>query len=1198
MKRKQKNTSSFPTMGIFLLCLPPLQGLQLEEIWLPSPTLQLLAETKISSWVSPITEGEVPVFFIQNSFCNALVSIWNTDSSSKELEFNPTYAFFESSLHEGAALLQKKQLLSYHPTALPLSQKPLASQLQQEAIPSSLTPDKESPLYPVFPLHSLHLLLTPRLSSSTQALSYLSSLKEPLPISLHPYPDTLPSKTHSKFKTPTLSLPLSPAIRANCSKDKSLNTLPLAPLPADSTSRLLFPQSPFLLSLSLQESPQTHLLTVPDWETPISYTNFLCTLDKTSCAYIPSASLPLSFSFKIKIDLDPPLSDTQRPLEEPCNFDKLVYALPSTPCVNPLQITSPLKTLQSTSSSFFVYYIDFEEAPFSPWEFTQPIPVFDLRPQATSLVLHKESKQSSKSPLSPLQETPLVQEFPISYPSDLNLSYCFIEAPPLSIASLDYPIDINSRPLPLLSSSFLRPVKHCPAFSYTISSTKTFHSQYSDDPIFLAPIASTVIDCRPIPFSLEQDFSSISLAIAPEKPSPTVPLLTEKVSLETLIGLKTPAAPNPHTVLFLNSSRIDESQVTFLLHALPIANLDEQKESSPSLVCSSPSFESPAISNPLTLGLYQELHPTYTPTPTPRGFTAFSEVAPLSMTKNFFHPPLCCFLDREKALSSTFSLVDSLPSFSLTFPEYTASASAPLSQPSLCDSLPYPVTADFSYSYESCKRYLPEPPTFVKVYFKENPHLTWLSYIPHAPLSFYKQPCRDYPFALTPQELSYKYRYLITLHQDSSLLFPKALSEQVSLSHLPGTVAYIHQMPGTPNPFLSSSRKKTSTFRAYYQTPSLVVRNKEVTPSYKSAQTLNTSLRRNTSTKIEVPTLQELHTSTLSEDFEVAVEIIPSPKESSYLFAITLTPPKEHVLPHAPQNIIFLLDRSSGIEKNRFQVFKQAISKALMYLHDGDTFNILSFDMELSKMSHDSVFVTASSKLAAKRFLENQRRGFKYVLPNLYEILLTTHEMSKASTLPTTVVLLTNGNNLDKFNVYNDRLSYLVSNNKSNFSLFTACASQNNNSLMLEILSTLNKGEILHSQTHAAFPRKLASFVKHAGSLIAQDVHVTAIQPQGNASIELSVDSNLFPNLYSDRPYTILGKIDSLQDFDLVLQGRFCQNWLNITKKISFKNAQTGNYSIYKRYSLETAYNQYREFLKEGNTAYLDSATKVLYPFN
>ncbi|MCH9630115.1 MAG: hypothetical protein S4CHLAM37_01080 [Chlamydiia bacterium] len=380
--------------------------------------------------------------------------------------------------------------------------------------------------------------------------------------------------------------------------------------------------------------------------------------------------------------------------------------------------------------------------------------------------------------------------------------------------------------------------------------------------------------------------------------------------------------------------------------------------------------------------------------------------------------------------------------------------------------------------------------------------------------------------------------------------------------------------------------------------PGLINATTGFLPSAQNAICCNQNHRQTGDNLSTLPTLDELNTTSFESEFNAEIEIIPNTKEKGYLFAITLDIENKKQFERPPQNFIFMVDKSGAIEKNRFQVFKQAVAKSLAYLKDGDTFNIVTFDNQVAPMSKDAVFYSASTKHGAKRYLETQRRSYKYALPDIYDVLMHANHLAKNSELPTTVFLLTNGKTLEDFDTQSEILSHIVSMNRDHFTLFTACASHSNNNLMLEIISNLNKGEFLHSQTHAAFPRKFAAFVKHASHLMANNIHVSAAKSDLNVELEFYPNNALASNLYIDKPYTIVGKIDRLSDFELILQGKFGDQWLNLKKNISFKHARKGGRGIHRDYNMHIAYNKYKEFLKEGNTVCLDEAKTVLKPLN
>lgn len=333
-----------------------------------------------------------------------------------------------------------------------------------------------------------------------------------------------------------------------------------------------------------------------------------------------------------------------------------------------------------------------------------------------------------------------------------------------------------------------------------------------------------------------------------------------------------------------------------------------------------------------------------------------------------------------------------------------------------------------------------------------------------------------------------------------------------------------------------------------------------------------------------------------SDDFTIDVQIAPNNKEGGYLFSILLEPKGKKLETHCPQNYLFLIDRSGSIDKTRFQTFKQAIAKSLTYLSEEDTFNILTFDSEITKMSHSSVYVTSSTKHAAKRFLENQNKGYQFATPNLYELLLDLQPMVKKSSLPTTIVLLTSGKTVDEFSYDDPLLKTLLKERSKGFTLFTAGCSESSDSLALEMMSTLNKGEFMHSQTNAAFPRKLAGMIKHASYLAATDIHLNIASFAQNSKVSLFPKTSLAPHLYGDRPYTIVGKIDKLCDFDLVLQGKFCENWLFVKKKVSFASAKHGGHSVFKDYKAYLAHDRFCQYVEGGDICHLDEAKKLLQP--
>lgn len=377
-----------------------------------------------------------------------------------------------------------------------------------------------------------------------------------------------------------------------------------------------------------------------------------------------------------------------------------------------------------------------------------------------------------------------------------------------------------------------------------------------------------------------------------------------------------------------------------------------------------------------------------------------------------------------------------------------------------------------------------------------------------------------------------------------------------------------------------------------------IAATEELFHNYKDSLAIDRSLRKNSVTMEEFD--QDFYQGNYcaTDDFIVDLQISPNTKEGGYLFSATLHPQQKKLETHCPQNYLFLIDRSGSIDKNKFQSFKQGVSKALTYLGENDTFNIITFDTEISKMSHSSVFATSSTKHGAKRYLENQKRGYQYGVPNISQLLLSLQPLIKSSELPTTIVLLTSGKTLDNYDQEVDEplLKKQLKANKNSFTLFTAGCSDVISSSMIEMLSHLNRGEYIASQTNAAFPRKLAAMVKHATYLAASNVTISTAKKNPDCTIDFYPNFPIAPNLYGDKPYTIVGKINKLSDFDLVLQGKFCENYIFIKKRVSFSSARHAGHSIHKDLKTYSAYHHFHDFYQDGNIANLEKAQNLLKP--
>ncbi len=360
-------------------------------------------------------------------------------------------------------------------------------------------------------------------------------------------------------------------------------------------------------------------------------------------------------------------------------------------------------------------------------------------------------------------------------------------------------------------------------------------------------------------------------------------------------------------------------------------------------------------------------------------------------------------------------------------------------------------------------------------------------------------------------------------------------------------------------------------------------------------RSLNQSNRFTQNFLTEIPHPSYLETVTYREEFDTQVHYSRREDGKGYLFAIKMKAKPSLHFPSPHQNFIFVIDGSSSIKKHRFGVFKEGVSRSLGYLKEGDSFNILVADAELIPFSKTSVAWNHQSREQANHFLYDRTyRGF-FINYDSFDLLSSVTKYLDPEK-ENVIVMITDGHSFQNFKAHKEDFQKLAQASKGRFSVHTATASSDNNLTMLDLLSTFNNGELMYSKTHAAFSRQLAIMVKHIEKLVAKDVQIHVIDVKQETGIEFYPNQHSFPALYADRAYTIYGTIDDLKDFDLILQGRCGDKWVNIKQHISFKHAEKASNTIKRSFALQRAYVCYDYYLKKNDPFFLAEAERILNP--
>lgn len=333
------------------------------------------------------------------------------------------------------------------------------------------------------------------------------------------------------------------------------------------------------------------------------------------------------------------------------------------------------------------------------------------------------------------------------------------------------------------------------------------------------------------------------------------------------------------------------------------------------------------------------------------------------------------------------------------------------------------------------------------------------------------------------------------------------------------------------------------------------------------------------------------------EDIAIDVSYISDPEQHKYVFSLTINPDFDLEAEPLQQNFYFIIDRSNSIKKQRFNSFKRAVQRALSGLQEGDKFNIYILDKTISRLSEKNLFVSAKNLKLAEEFLEKEDYKPFFSGNDLYDSLDRLFAFTRNSEELHSAVLISDGNTLLSSSKQKKAIFSWSEKNQGNVNLYTATSGQGNNLVLLDLLSYTTAGKFLYSDTNASFPRKLVKLVKDLHDPIVKEVSIEAVATDSGNHVHLYPSKTVLSPLHMKKPFVVVGTVDDLEDFTLYIQGRNRGRWLNIKKKISFQEAVKGGRSLEKLWAQAQANACYDQFLKEGKTAHLKEAKKILTPY-
>lgn len=334
-----------------------------------------------------------------------------------------------------------------------------------------------------------------------------------------------------------------------------------------------------------------------------------------------------------------------------------------------------------------------------------------------------------------------------------------------------------------------------------------------------------------------------------------------------------------------------------------------------------------------------------------------------------------------------------------------------------------------------------------------------------------------------------------------------------------------------------------------------------------------------------------------SDDFNLNVEYAPR-KEGGYIFKLELLPKPGIKFKRITQNVFFLIDRSHSIRYTRYEITKQAVSKALALLNPGDTFNVMIFDDNVVRLSSANLPWNSSNLQKALDFIQDQKYGGVFATTDLYSSLGTIVPEAVKESEVNTAILLSDGDTYLSSEKQRNNIGNWTQKNSGKVSLFAVASGKGNNLALLDLLSFVNKGSLQYSATDKGLEATLFKLMQSIRNPIGKDITVKSVSQDPSVKIVIYPANQFMPNLYENSPFIVYGVINQLKDFHAFIQGKYYDKFLDIKQTVSFAKAKrVEDNTLEKKLALQSAYIAYEKFLNDGQTSHLTEAKQLLSPF-
>ncbi len=308
---------------------------------------------------------------------------------------------------------------------------------------------------------------------------------------------------------------------------------------------------------------------------------------------------------------------------------------------------------------------------------------------------------------------------------------------------------------------------------------------------------------------------------------------------------------------------------------------------------------------------------------------------------------------------------------------------------------------------------------------------------------------------------------------------------------------------------------------------------------------------------------------------DIEVVTYQDPSDNQKYFRIKIFPKKDSNAFHVmPKELLFAIDCSLSISKDRLEEFKKGISFCLAHLNSGDLFNIIAFKDEAVLFSPESIPATPESVKRAERFvmdLTPSKQTDVYGAINRIVKMPQTRE-------PSDIMLLSDGR--PTYGVVDARelLNAITRVNQKVRPVFAYSGGAKVNRYLLDFISYQNRGWSEYIKNRGDISRGLKEFYAKI-----KDPIFLHLKYRLNGLDEKEIYPKSLPDFYANAEFTLYGSYAKEDEFSMQLLGDIDGKTKELIFSRVLSQAKKGTADVMKGYAFNKIYYLINRVTIEGN---------------